>query len=76
MLAAPWKPRGRLGRVMGASWDVLRASWERLESFGCLSGRLEGVLTTSWEHLGASWKHHVRSFLEACRLGRKGSLDV
>ena len=47
VLAASWGPRGRLGRVMGAYWDVLRAFWER---FG-----------PSWGRLVVSWKHHVET---------------
>ena len=67
---------GRLASVLGASWDVWRASWRRLEAsweakpswsalgavFGASWKRLETVLGTSWCVLEASWSRLVGVF--------------
>ena len=49
VLEGSWGVLGRLG----ASWAVLRASWERL---GAILGASWGVLGSSWGPLGASWE--------------------
>ena len=48
VLEGSWGVFGRLG----ASWAVLRVSWERL---GAILGASCGVLGSSWGPLGASW---------------------